>query len=400
MLALALGIGAAGGALGTAALNDPPTPARVASAPNATSAPASAPTAAATASPLPDPRAIQNAPAGANSVAGQVYERAGGAVVEVIARAQTRRGPGGFGGGSGFVVDARGLILTNDHVVDGARSVSVRFADGEERDARVLGTDRGNDLALLRVDLPRNTPVAALGNSDEVSVGETAIAIGSPFGLEQTVTQGIISAVDRDWAGGGRTQRNLIQTDTPINPGNSGGPLLNARGEVIGMNTFNEGPVRGSVGVGFAVPINTAKQLLPRLEAGAKLQPAWLGISGTDLNAQLAREQGLKITEGVLVLQVLRGGPAYDAGLRGAPNADPEDEEIPPGGDIITAIDGAPVKDMSGVVDRIAAKQPGDKVQLTILRDGRERQITVELEEWPDRSRSMPVIPPDEPETP
>ncbi len=371
LLALALaGSAAGGGVIGSVATAD-----RLGEARDATP---SASAASLTTQPL------QSGDMGTASVAGAVYARAGGAVVDVIASGGS---PGRFspqGGGSGFVVDARGLILTNNHVVDGAESVQVRFVDGTERDAKVLGRDSGNDLALVRVnELPKDTPVASLGDSDQVQVGETAIAIGSPFGLGQTVTQGIVSAVDRDWAaGGGRTMRDLIQTDTAINPGNSGGPLLNARGEVIGINTFNESPVRGSVGVGFAVPVNIAKQLLPRLEAGEEIKPAWMGIAGTDLDAETARQEGLEVEKGILITDVVEGGPADRAGLRGGEDSN---GQRPSGGDVITAVDGAAVAEISELVERLASKQPGDKVTVTISRDGNERKVTVTLGEWPEQ---------------
>jgi len=320
--------------------------------------------------------------AAAATVAGEVYRQVNPAVVRVIVSGGAAQGgltPSGSG--SGFVVDARGFILTNNHVVEGARAVSVRFSTGESRTAQVVGTDRGQDLALLRVELPANTPVAPLGDSGAVTVGEVAIAIGSPFGLDQTITQGIVSAVDRDWQpGNGRVRRDLIQTDAPINPGNSGGPLLNARGEVIGINTMIESPVRGSVGIGFAVPINAAKRLLPQLEAGARLEPVYLGITGQELDATIARDQGLSRTAGVLVTSVVTGGPAAKAGLRGGTGAG---ERIPRGGDLIVAIDGAPVRTMSDLADRLAGRRPGEVATLTIVRDGQERPLAVALEAWP-----------------
>ncbi len=326
---------------------------------------------------------LQTGASESTTVASQVYERSAASVVTVQTSLGSRGGLSPQGGGSGVVIDARGLILTNNHVVDGARSVSVQFANGQERDAEVLGTDSANDLALLRVGLPANVPVAALGDSTEVQVGEVAVAIGSPFGLSQTVTQGIVSAVGRDWQGGyAGTQRDLVQTDAPINPGNSGGPLFNARGEVIGINSMNESPIRGSVGIGFAVPINTAKQQLARLEAGEEIERAWLGIAGYELDAPTAKEQGLTVNEGVLVTEVVPGGPADDAGLRGGNESG---ENVPEGGDVIVALDGKPIADMSDLADQLATKQPGDEARLTVLRDGREREVRVTLEAWPDQ---------------
>jgi S1-C subfamily serine protease len=327
-----------------------------------------------------------NAQANPQSVAGAVFRTTGPAVVQVVVSGRQASGtPSGSGSGSGVVVDARGLILSNNHVVDGARAISIRFSTGATRDATVLGTDRGNDLALLRVDLPADVPVAPLGDSDAVQPGDVAIAIGSPFGLDKTVTQGIISAVNRSWApGDGRARQGLLQTDAPINPGNSGGPLLNADGEVIGITSMIESPVRGSVGVGFAIPVNTAKRLLPQLEAGARLEPVWLGIAGQPLDATIARDQGLSVQEGILIASVVPNSPAAQAGLRGGQG---ENERIPRGGDVLVAVDGSPLRDMTSLASQLTGKRPGDTVQLTIVRDGREQQVRVTLQAWPRESR-------------
>ena len=307
----------------------------------------------------------------AAGVAGAVYAAVSPSVIEISVAGASMMGPT-YSGGSGFVVDARGLILTNNHVVEGAQEVDVQFSDGTTRKATVLGTDSGNDLALLKVDLPANVPVARLADSDAVAVGETAVAIGSPFGLEQTVTQGIVSAIHRTWSPGtGRLQRNLIQTDAPINPGNSGGPLLNAAGEVIGVTSMIESPVRGSVGVGFAIPINTAKQLIPQLEAGARLEPVWLGIRGGDVTESLAQELSLPVTEGVLVAEAVPGGPAARAGLQAQ--------------DIITGIDGTKTATLAALQDALAQHQPGDTVTLSTLRNGAEQELEVRLETWTEQ---------------
>ena len=316
------------------------------------------------------------------NVVSQVFDQVSPAVVEIMTSGNTPMGSMESGGGTGFVVDADGLILTNFHVVAGAGAIQVEFADGTTREATLLGSDQGNDLALLDVDLPEGIPVVPLGDSDGVQVGETAIAIGSPFGLEQTVTQGIISAVQRTWwPGTGRAQRNLLQTDAPINPGNSGGPLLNARGEVIGVTSMIESPVRGSVGVGFAIPINTAKQLIPQLESGAALKPAWLGIRGGTLTTDMAEELGLPVDSGVLVTEIVPGGPADKAGLRAAEG---NGQEAPRGGDVIVAVNGAAVEEMTALSDAISQHQPGAKITLTIIRDGEEQQIEVPREAWND----------------
>lgn len=300
-----------------------------------------------------------------SNVAGAVLSAVGPSVVEITIGGQgSARQFSPSGTGSGFVVDASGLIMTNQHVVSGASSVSVEFSTGEQRSATIVGTDRSNDLALLRVNnMPSGIPAVTLGDSAQVEVGETAIAIGSPFGLELTVTQGIISAIDRNWSPDGRLLRGLIQTDAPINPGNSGGPLLNERGEVIGINTLIESPVGGNVGIGFAVPINVAKQQLTQLQAGANLQQGYMGVS---LEEATANGQA-----GVTIGTVEQGSGAAQAGLRV--------------GDLITAINGNAITDYESLVAQISGKQPGEKVTVTIGRNGQEQQVEVTLLARPEQ---------------
>ncbi|WP_448575908.1 S1C family serine protease [Thermomicrobium sp.] len=335
-------------------------------------------------SPIAAPAEVQALPVAemqATTVAGQVYQRYGEAVVDVIARTSDSFFDR-HGAGTGVVIDQRGLIVTAAHVVEGTSTVEIRFATGERVSSRVLGTDEANDIALLRVDrLPAGVPVAVLGDSDRVQVGDVVVAIGSPFGLSGTVTQGIVSAVNRSWnPPGGRLRTGLIQTDAPINPGNSGGPLFDARGEVIGITIMIESPIRGNVGIGFAVPSNTVKRVLPQLEQGAQLEPAWLGISGTDLDVEQARRFGLSVDRGVIVLSVVPGSPAARAGLRPAQASGLDIAQL---GDVIVAIDGQPVVGMQELAARIGAHQPGDTVELTVLRDGREQTVRVTLGRWP-----------------
>ncbi|HEU0022289.1 MAG TPA: trypsin-like peptidase domain-containing protein, partial [Dehalococcoidia bacterium] len=313
------------------------------------------------------------------NVASSVYEQVGPSVVQVNVSSQSR-GRAWFGGtGSGVVVDDSGLILTNNHVIEGGRTITVQFSDGATRAAKVLGTDSGNDLALLKVDLPSGVPASKLGDSAQVQVGETAIAIGSPFGLAQTVTQGIISAVDRTWSpNNGSLYSGLIQTDAPINPGNSGGPLVNRDGAVIGITSMIESPVSGSVGIGFAVPINTARRLLPQLENGAQLQRAWIGISGTDVGTLASVGEDLPVDEGVLVAGVASNSPAAAAGLRGGQG------DNATGGDIIVAVNGQPVKGMAQLAGLIAQQQPGDAIKLTVVRSEREIEVGLTLDRWPE----------------
>lgn len=319
-----------------------------------------------------------NIPSEAN-VASAVYEQVGPSVVQVNVTGQSR-GRAWFGGtGSGVVVDDSGLILTNNHVIEGGGTITVQFSNGVSRPAEVLGTDSGNDLALLKVDLPEGVPASRLGDSAQLRVGETAIAIGSPFGLDQTVTQGIISAVGRTWSpNNGSIYTGLIQTDASINPGNSGGPLVNGNGEVIGITSMIESPVSGSVGIGFAVPINTARRLLPQLENGAQLHRAWMGISGTDVGTLAAAGENLAAEDGVLVAGVASNSPAAAAGLRGGQNADGT------GGDIIVAVDGQPVKGMAQLSELIGQHQPGESIRLTVVRSGQEIEVGVTLARWPE----------------
>jgi S1-C subfamily serine protease len=294
------------------------------------------------------------------NVAGAVLDSVGDSVVEINVTSQAARGPYTLSGtGSGFVIDASGLILTNRHVVESASDITIQFSNGEQRGATVVGSDGANDLALLRVsDMPAGIPAVTLGDSDAVAVGETAIAIGSPFGLEQTVTQGIISAVDRTYSASGSSLSHLIQTDAPINPGNSGGPLLNAQGEVIGITTLIESPVEGNVGVGFALPINTAKQQLAQLEAGTTLERGYLGIS-----VQEATDPG---QAGVTVAAVETGSGAAAAGLQV--------------GDIVTAVDGTTIGSYDDLAAQLEGKQPGEQVTLAIQRDGAAQQVVVTLQ--------------------
>jgi S1-C subfamily serine protease len=325
--------------------------------------------------PVPVPAPAMASPALAqqftatDNIAGQVFDRVNPSVVQIIVSGRSG-GQVEAGAGSGFVVDPRGFILSNQHVVAGARTISVRFSTGATREAQVVGTDRGNDLALLRVDLPEGVPAAPLANSDAVRIGDTAFAIGSPFGLAESLTQGIVSAVDRTWApGDGRVRRGLLQTDAPINPGNSGGPLLNARGEVIGVTSMIESPVRGNVGVGFAIPINTATRLLPRLEGGAQLEPVWLGIAGQALDAGIARDQGVAVSAGVLITNLVPNGPAAAAGLRA--------------GDAIVAIDGTSVSTMEDLAAQLATRQPGESINVSLNRAGRQQDVRITLQAWP-----------------
>jgi S1-C subfamily serine protease len=293
-----------------------------------------------------------------------------------------RATPPTSGEGTGFIVDQEGHVLTNAHVVSGASAIRLLFQDGSTVPATVVGSDTGTDIALLKADIPASKlAVVMLGDSSKVQPGDTAIAIGSPFGLDHSVTAGIVSAVNRDWGNaGGRPMRGLLQVDTPINPGNSGGPLLNTNGEVIGITAAIESPVRGSVGVGFAVPINTAKALLPKLSQGATIDHPWLGISGMPVTAEVAAAAGLKVETGVLVMQVAPDSPAANAGLKPAMTDASTDIGV---GDVITAVDGHTVAKVTDISSYLDTLKVGDSVDLSIVRGDAKLTVKAVLAAWP-----------------
>ena len=282
------------------------------------------------------------------------------------------------GAGSGFVIDEEGHILTNYHVVDGRDRVNVTLADGSRYEGRVVGQDPINDLALVKIDAPREKlTVVPLGDSDRLKVGYLAIAIGNPFGLDRSMTLGIVSSLGRVRADAQqRPIRNMIQTDAAVNPGNSGGPLLNAQGEAVGVISSIESPIRGSVGVGFAVPINTAKEVLPDLKAGRTVEHPWVGIGGRAITPEIADALDLASQEGVLVQEVTPGSPAERAGLRGA-------DGNPRQADIIIAVDDQPVKSVEDMVAYLDTKSVGDTVGLTVIREGTTITVDVTLGAFP-----------------
>lgn len=328
------------------------------------------------------------------SVVVGLYERVAPSVVFITSEVVRTTPQGEFpqqGAGSGVIIDDSGHVLTNNHVVARSNALEVTLADGTIVPARLIGRDPGNDLALIKIDVPKDKlHVATLGDSAAVKPGQLAVAIGNPFGLERTVTVGFVSATGRTFSeGNGRPIRNMLQTDAAVNPGNSGGPLLNSRGEVIGINTSIESPVRGSVGVGFAVPINAAKASLPQMLAGATVEHPWLGISGQRVTPTLARELGLSVDEGVYVVEVMPNSAAQSAGLRGAGRPSTPGQSTPPkGGDVIVAIDRQPVKQVEDVANYLDTKQVGDTVSLTVVREGRTVTLDATLTAWPDALRA------------
>ena len=284
------------------------------------------------------------------------------------------------GQGSGFVWDNDGHIVTNNHVIQGADRVIVLFADRTEIEARVIGTDPDSDLAVLELEESKDDAVpVVLGDSDGLKVGQMAVAIGAPFGQDFTMTTGIISALSRTIRSSNSTYSipQVIQTDAPINPGNSGGPLLDRQGRVIGVNTQIISRSGVSSGIGFSVPIDTAKQVIPALIKDGRYEYSWLGITGSTLGSEMAEEMDLpRNTGGALVIQVNSDSPADMAGLRGsARTINLDGIDIPSGGDVIVAIEGVAVKTMDDLISYLVSKtRPGEKIILDILRDGEGRR--------------------------
>lgn len=294
------------------------------------------------------------------------------------------------GQGSGFVWDSEGHIITNEHVVADAHSIKVVFSDGREADAEVIGKDADSDIAVLKVDIDADllNPVT-LGDSSAVKVGQIAIAIGNPFGHEFTTTTGIVSAIGRTIRGGTLySVPNVIQTDAPINPGNSGGPLLDRQGRVIGINAQIATRTGSNSGVGFAIPINTAKQVVPALIDGGSFKYSWLGIRGTTLKPIVAELMGIDAaTSGAQVIAVAQDGPAEKAGIVGSDKSDRTDDGvIPYGGDVIVAIDGTAINSMDSLIIYLLENtQPRDVVTMSVVRDGGEMvNLEVTLGERPE----------------
>jgi S1-C subfamily serine protease len=316
------------------------------------------------------------------------YERAAPGVVQINSSGRTGVSTAPDNGqqalGSGFVMDKSGHIITNYHVVQNAERITVGFSNQDTVEATLLGSDPSTDLAVLSVDVRANAlrPLP-LGNSDDVEVGDQVVAIGNPFGLDRTATAGIVSGVQRLITAPNQfTIDHVIQTDAPINRGNSGGPLLNARGQVIGVNTQIEtgGFNSGNVGIGFAVPANTVKNVVGQILRTGRVEHSHLGIRGHALTSELADTFHLPVDEGVLVEEVTDGSGADRAGLRkGDTDVVVSGETYNLGGDIIVAIDGKKVSSIEELRDAIAAREPGDKVKLQIYRDANKTSVQVTL---------------------
>ncbi|MFW6291450.1 MAG: S1C family serine protease [Spirochaetota bacterium] len=294
--------------------------------------------------------------------------------------------------GSGSIIDRRGYVLTNNHVVEGASEVNVTLADGATLSGEVVGSDVENDLAVLKIDPDgRELSTIPLGSSDELRVGQKVLAIGNPFAIGRTLTTGVISGL-------GRSIRNqdsfiingLIQTDASINPGNSGGPLLDSRGEMIGINTMIYSRSGGSIGIGFAVPVDTARRVVPDLIEYGVVRRGWIEITPVQLFPQLVRYARLPVDEGLLISQIDPEGNAAQAGLRGGDPREPIrglGATIYLGGDIIVGVDGTRTRTLANLFEALEDNRPGETVTVTYIRDRRERQTEVMLVERPSRVR-------------
>ncbi len=282
--------------------------------------------------------------------------------------------------GSGVIIDGKGYILTNYHVVKDAGEIKVTLSgdEGHQYKGKVIGKDDRLDLAIVKIKSSKKLPVAVLGDSDKMKVGNWVLAVGSPFGLEQTVTAGIVSAIRQSVHIENRTYKELIQTDAAINQGNSGGPLVNIEGKVIGINTAIYAPMGGFVGVGFAIPINRAKEILDDLIHKGKVIRGWLGVEIRPVDEAISKHFGLKKKEGALVNKVFANTPAEKGGLRR--------------GDVILEFDGKKVKDSLGLQDIVGRTPPNKKVKIKVMRDMKEKKIQIVTEEMPEVSGEEEVI--------
>ena len=317
----------------------------------------------------------------------EIFEKSESGVVRVnVKRSEAVEGESGLG--SGFVFDRKGHIATNAHVVDDAEKIVVTFLDGRSYNAEIIGTDEYTDLAVIKVnaDLILLHPLA-LGDSSNLKVGEAIAAIGNPFGLSGSMTSGIVSQLGRLLpSGSGYSIPDVIQTDAAINPGNSGGPLLNMRGEVVGMNTAIQSTTGEFTGVGFAIPSKTIVKIIPTLIEKGEYKHPWIGISGRDIGPDLAKVLGLKDAVGFLIVTVVENSPASKAGLIGSEKTiQSQGINYPIGGDIILSVDEIEVRKIDDILVHLQrAKSVGDEMVLEILRDNRTTNITIVLQERPN----------------
>ena len=317
----------------------------------------------------------------------EIFEKAEPGVVRVnTIRNQTANETGGVG--SGFVFDKKGHIITNAHVIEGSTKTVVTFLDGRSYNAEIIGVDEYTDIGVIKVnaDLKLLNPLS-LGDSSNLDVGEPIAAIGNPFGLSGSMTSGIVSQMGRLLpSGSGYSIPDVIQTDAAINPGNSGGPLLNMRGNIVGINTAIQSTTGEFTGVGFAIPSQTVAKIVPTLISEGEYKHPWIGISGRDIDPDTANVLGLKDALGFLIITVVENSPASDAGLIGSDKIiEVDGKEYPVGGDVIVAVDGMDVRKIDDILVHLQrVKTVGDEMNLEVLRDGRTTNVTVILQERPN----------------
>lgn len=313
-----------------------------------------------------------------------LYEQTNAGVVGIAVNVQ-RAGRIGQGSGSGFIIDPQGYIITNNHVIAQAQTVTVTFFDGTEVNAEIIGRDPDSDLAVLLVnELPVDAIALGLADSDQVTVGEWVVAIGNPFGLESTMTVGIVSALGRviPTEVGPFNIPQAIQTDAAINPGNSGGPLINLRGEVIGVNAqiITRQGVPANIGIGFAIPANIVRRIAPVLIETGVYQWPWLGVGVGNIGLLIMQANELPGQQGAYIDEVVSGSPADEAGLQGSTRTVNVDGlNVPVGGDVVVAVDGQPVANQNDLLVAIADRNPGESMELTVLRNGEHIQLTATL---------------------
>jgi 2-alkenal reductase len=348
------------------------------------------------ATPVPPAKTISVIPSIEDATLVDLYARVNPAVVNITVFQAQNGVMVAQGQGSGFVYDTNGHVVTNAHVVHGSDQFEVTFSDGTSHNATVVGQDLNSDLAVLQVEnMPPAIEPLTLGDMESLAVGQSVVAIGNPFGLDGSLTRGIISAL-------GRTIPALtpfsipqsIQTDAAINPGNSGGPLLNLNGQVIGVNAQIEtgGVSNSNLGIGFAIPVSIVRLVVPDLIQNGKHDWAWLGVVGGNLSPSLIKAMDLPVDKGAYIAQVVSNGPSAKAGLRGASRQTVVDErQVEVGGDVITAVDGHPVNNFDDLLIYTAMQtKPGQTVTLTVLRDGKTQEIKVTLELRPENLNTSP----------
>ena len=292
------------------------------------------------------------------------------------------------GSGSGSIIDTKGNILTNHHVVANAQKLEVTLADGSKWPAKLIGSDPDNDLAVIKIDAPKEKlKVIPTGDSKNLRIGQKVLAIGNPFGLERTLTTGVISSLGRTIRSDtGALMEDIIQTDAAINPGNSGGPLLNSEGEIIGINSAIISPTGGSVGIGFAIPVNTAKRVIPELISKGYVTYPWIGATIQSLIPEVAKYLKMKVERGALIAEVVKGGPADKAGLKGgSQRVQVGNIIVVVGGDIVVMADQHDVKTNDQLIRYIREKKPGDTIVLKVYRKDKFEEVKVTLGERPRR---------------